>query len=292
MSCPGDIQAQSHYILEFLKGIVGKRHLYDSPEFRQFILDPATLHIAKENWYEQAEKYKCAFPQWDNFVITDEEIGQVIDNSKSLRHFISKIADVNKACKEAGIGFQQVKRHSDAVVESLITYMVEFSAFASNEVPLRARAEDYSTQSFPSLCIRLNTLEAQVNSMIETVERVKALEAKSAKLRGKLRDSNVQLINLQAGKLTFRNLFKRRNEEGILAQETLVKQTESNLNGLTTVKRIGITRLLREELPAFISHLKTDFNQTLDDFARRKNQELNGLTCCWRPFNLLGNTHK
>eukprot|EP00359_Climacostomum_virens_P000403 CAMPEP_0204900726 /NCGR_PEP_ID=MMETSP1397-20131031/2644_1 /ASSEMBLY_ACC=CAM_ASM_000891 /TAXON_ID=49980 /ORGANISM="Climacostomum Climacostomum virens, Strain Stock W-24" /LENGTH=355 /DNA_ID=CAMNT_0052068933 /DNA_START=485 /DNA_END=1548 /DNA_ORIENTATION=- len=281
---PTEVHTQSQLILQFLQEVVQSRHLYDSPEFRQFILEPANLHTSVEHWYEQAEKYKSAFPNWDNFVVTGEEANELLSGASNLRDFITKILAVKDACRETGRFFRLVKEQSQFVTTTLIDYMSDFCAFTSEEALTSHRTPRmFYASSFDSLYRKFTLLEVKAHSMIETLERVKELEVQSAKLREQLRISNQKLIDLQAGKLTLWNMFSKRNEEAVWAQDTIVRQTESNLNGIMSVKRIGITRLLKEEFPAFLTHLKTQFQDSLEEYNRSKTEELNGLTSAWRP---------
>jgi hypothetical protein len=274
-------------ILIFLQEIARRRHLYDSPEFRQFILNPVNLAGVKEPWHDKASKYQAAFPKWDNFVVSENDTAEILARAQKLKLFLDQIKAVKNSCKRSGQHFQQVKNCSGAVNSALKDYSAEFYAFASGQPPLFSGASrSVDSNSFSSLHGQFKVLEAKARAMVDTLERIKAIEVLSDKLRNHLRSSNVGLIDMQTGKLTLKTMFHKRNEAGLLAQETLVKQTEDNLNGIATVRRIGMTRLLKEELPWFLTHLKTLYSQTLDSFARNTSQELSCLTHIWRPLSV------
>jgi hypothetical protein len=250
-------------------------------------LNPANLASAKELWHDKADKYQAAFPNWDNFVVSEADTAEMLDRAHKLRLFLDRIKAVKNSCKRSGKHFQQVKYCSEAVNSALKDYSAEFYSFASGQPPLLSgESRSVDSNSFSSLYGQFKMLKAQARAMVDTLERVKALEALADKLREQLRSSNVGLVDLQSGKLTFKTMFHKRNEEGLQAQETLIKQTEDNLNGIAAVRRVGMTRLLKEELPSFLAHLKTLYSLTLDSFARSTSQELSCLTHIWRPLSV------
>jgi sorting nexin-1/2 len=253
----------------FLKKISKIKYLLNSEELGLFLQNTSnvgrTLDGLKEQTYEDlSRKYFSTFLEYDsNFdTITGKNEQDIFE--KKLVESLPKIKNFILLVSAAMEKYRDEQENYSAVINMLSLYEKEsLSNFVNNE---EDKLVFFNTKN-QELCQNITDSQKQVinpydrlysaitddylncESMIETLEGLKALQDSYNKLNKNLSTLNIELSELQAGKSSVKNMFKNKEKE-ITRLNNEKENLEKNIDGLGNVIKVA-TFVMQKEIKEF-----------------------------------------
>lgn len=122
-----------------------------------------------------------------------------------------------------------------------------------------------------------------LHALLEAIGHKNSLESRKAKLEAKIKNTNVELEKLNAGKKTLKTLFKSQSGKAntITNLTTFIAQAEKDVEYYEKLIKIVTVHLHDSVLPKFKGSKVKGYIASLKDFSDSESKNSNELYRCW-----------
>ncbi|CAI2363823.1 unnamed protein product [Moneuplotes crassus] len=122
-----------------------------------------------------------------------------------------------------------------------------------------------------------------LHALLQAIGQKNSLESKRHKLQNKIKNANSELEKLNAGKKTFKTLFKSQSGKAstITSLTTFIAQAEKDIEIYEKLIKIVTVHLFEKVIPEFKAKKVKGYVSSLKEFSDSESKNSNELYRCW-----------